>query len=99
LAEALYVINKAHRPKKEREWLDRQPPELRAGIEKYNQRTLLNKGQLANPMPVVKKFCKRFTWGACLGGGIGGKGKTNFAGIHHCPIISLPIFETKRPAC
>ncbi|HEX9514271.1 MAG TPA: hypothetical protein VF939_27450 [Puia sp.] len=34
---SISFINKAHRPKKEREWLDRKPPELREEIEKYNQ--------------------------------------------------------------
>ena len=61
LAEALYVINKAHRPKNEKEWLNRQPMELREELEKYNQPTILNKNQLANPISIVKQFCKRFT--------------------------------------
>lgn len=61
LAEALYVINKAHQPKNEKEWLARQPTELREELEKYNQPTILNKDQLANPKSIVKQFCKRFT--------------------------------------
>lgn len=61
LSEALYVINKAHRPKKEKDWLNRQTFEIREEIEKFNQPTTLNKEQLADPMPVVKRFCSRFT--------------------------------------
>ena len=61
LLESLSVINKAHRPKKEMDWLTRMAPELRTEIEKRNQPTTLNKEQLADPMPVVKRFCKRFT--------------------------------------
>ena len=61
LSEALYVINKSHRPKKEKDWLNRQTLEIREEIEKFNQPTTLNKEQLADPMPVVKRFCSRFT--------------------------------------
>jgi hypothetical protein len=61
LLESLSVINKAHRPKKEVDWLTRMAPELRTEIEKRNQPTTLNKEQLADPMPVVKRFCSRFT--------------------------------------
>lgn len=43
------------------DWLTRMAPELRAEIEKRNQPTTLNKEQLADPMPVVKRFCSRFT--------------------------------------
>lgn len=61
LAEALHVINKAHRPKNEKEWLARQPMELREELEKNNQPTILNKDQFANPISIVKQFCQRFT--------------------------------------
>ena len=61
LVESLSVINKAHRSKKEMDWLTRMAPELRMEIEKRNQPTTLNKEQQADPMPVVKRFCKRFT--------------------------------------
>jgi hypothetical protein len=61
LAEALSVVNRAHRPKKEIDWLTQLQPALRAAIEKRSQPTSLNKEQLANPMMVVKQFCKRFT--------------------------------------
>jgi hypothetical protein len=60
LAEALSVISRAHRPKKEIEWLSRMSPELRGEIETRNQPAALNEEQLADPMPVVKRFCKRF---------------------------------------
>jgi len=61
LSEALYVINKAHRPKKEKDWLNRQTVEIREEIEKFNRPTILNSEQLANPMGVVKQFNKRFS--------------------------------------
>src|ERR1700676_1804639 len=60
LLESLSVINKAHRPKKEKDWLNRKTFEIREKIEKFNQPPTLNKKQLADPMPVVKRFCKRF---------------------------------------
>lgn len=61
LVEALYVINKAHLPKREKDWLEKLPIESRIEMEKLNQTTTLNTGQIANPASVVKQFCKRFT--------------------------------------
>jgi hypothetical protein len=60
LVEALYIINKVHGLKREKLVVP-LTPELREEIEKRNQPTTLNKEQLANPIPVIKQFCKRFT--------------------------------------
>jgi hypothetical protein len=61
LAEALSVINSTHRSKREKERLAEQPLEMREKLEERNRPTYLSNEQMANPMPVVKQFCKRFT--------------------------------------